>query len=451
VVGLVAIVALGWAIRLVYVWHWRQHTVFGGDPLYYHLGADLLADGKGFINPYAYARDLTVQAADHPPLYLLYLAIFSKLGMGTIAWHLVASTLLGAASIAVAGLAGREIVGPRVGLIAAGLVAVYPHTWRYDGMLLSETMVILLVLLAVWLAYRFWHEPSAWRLAGVGLVVGLGTLARSELVLLAPLLVLPLALWSPARSGREPARERGRADWGRRLRLLGVGAVACAAAIGPWVVFNAVRFDHTVVLSENLGGTLATSNCDEVYDGDLLGYWYYPCGAAVLEEHGIGPYEFKGASDRILREEALTYVSNHKSRVPIVVAARVGRITGLYRPVQEAQMDVFLENTEQWVSDLGLWSYYVVAAAAVVGAVVLRRRREAVFPLLAPVATVILTVALFYAATRFRATAEGVLCLLAAIAVDAAIGAVARRRSSSRSSRSDAVEPSADRPAGAIA
>ena len=71
VIGLVAIVAIGWAIRLIYVWHWRQHTVFGGDPLYYHLGADLLADGKGFINPYAHARDLTVQAADHPPLYLM--------------------------------------------------------------------------------------------------------------------------------------------------------------------------------------------------------------------------------------------------------------------------------------------------------------------------------------------------------------------------------------------
>ena len=73
------------------MWHWRQYTVFGGDPLYYHLGARLLADGHGFINPYAYARDLNVQAADHPPLYLMYLSVFSLLGMGTITWHLLAS------------------------------------------------------------------------------------------------------------------------------------------------------------------------------------------------------------------------------------------------------------------------------------------------------------------------------------------------------------------------
>ncbi len=66
---------------------------------------------------------------------------------------------------------------------------------------------------------------------------------------------------------------------------------------------------------------------------------------------------------------------------------------------------------------------------AVAGAVLLRRRREAVFPLLAPVVTVLATCALFYAATRFRATAEGALCLLAAVALDAAWVAVTRDRS----------------------
>lgn len=447
VIGLVAIVVAGWAIRLIYVWHWRQHTVFGGDPLYYHLGADLLADGKGFINPYAYARDLTVQAADHPPLYLMYLAVFSWLGMGTITWHLLASTLLGAASVGVAGLAGREIVGPRAGLIAAGLVAVYPNTWRYDGMLLSETLVILTVLLSIWTGYRFWHDPTARKLVVVGVMVGLGTLARSELVLLAPFLVLPLAVLAPGRAGRDPVRPRGggagrgRAPWRRRLALLGMGAVAFTAVVGPWVVFNLIRFDHTVILSQNLGGTLATSNCDEVYYGDQVGYWNYFCGQRILEAHGIGPYEFKGASDRILRTEAFNYIADHKSRVPIVVAARVGRIVGLYEPRQEAQLDVFMENTEQQVSDSGLVAYYLMAATAVAGGVVLRRRRETLVPLLAPVATVVVTVALFYAATRFRATAEGALCVLAAVAIDAAVGAFSRRRSSGAVTQPRAGDP----------
>jgi hypothetical protein len=69
-----------------------------------------------------------------------------------------------------------------------------------------------------------------------------------------------------------------------------------------------------------------------------------------------------------------------------------------------------------------------MALAAVAGAVILRRRREAVFPVLAPILTVVLSVALFYATTRFRASAEGALCLLAAVAVEAAWRAVRRPR-----------------------
>jgi 4-amino-4-deoxy-L-arabinose transferase-like glycosyltransferase len=196
-----ALVALaGLILRVAYVWFWRRHAVFGGDPLYYHSGAKLLARGEGFVNPYAWVRHLTVQAADHPPLYLVYLAGFSFLGMTSITWHLLASTLLGAASVVVAGLTGREIAGPRAGIVAAVLVAFYPNTWRYDGMLLSETMVILVVLLTLWVAYRYWRRPSAGRLAAVGAMVGLGTLARSELILLTIFLVLPLALLIKDRS-----------------------------------------------------------------------------------------------------------------------------------------------------------------------------------------------------------------------------------------------------------
>ena len=411
---LILIVVGGLALRVAYVWFDRRNTAYGGDPLYFHLAANLLASGHGFVNPYAFARHRIVQAADHPPLYLVYLSLFSLVGIRSLTGHLLASTLLGAASIAVAGLAGREIGsrgaegGERLGLIAAVLVAVYPNTFRYDGMLLSESMVILTVMVTVWLAYRYWHRPGRWRMVAVGAVVGLGALSRSELVLLVPLLVLPLALLTPGASGR------------LRLRRLILGVAASVAVMTPWVAFNLARFDHTVLLSENIGGTLATSNCQQVYYGQLLGYWYYPCGQDILDRHHIGPYAFNGAADRDQFNGALTYIRAHRGRLPVVMAARVGRITGLFRPRQEAHLDVYLENTTQWVSTWGLYTYYPMALLAVAGAVVLRRRREAVFPLLAPVVSVVVTVALFYAATRFRATAEGALCLLAAVALDAA-------------------------------
>jgi len=420
------IAVVGLLVRVAYVWFVRRHTVYGGDPLYFHQGANLLATGHGFINPYAFARHRIVQAADHPPLYLVYLATFSLVGVRSITGHLLVSTLLGTASVVVAAFCGREMAGPRVGVLAAAFVAVYPNAWRYDGMLLSESMVILVVLVAVWLAYRYWHRPTRWRMVAVGAAVGFAALSRSELVLLSVLLVVPLALLTPG-AGRR-----------RRLRRLVVGLGAVVVVLAPWIVFNLARFDHTVLLSENLGGTLATSNCQQTYYGDLLGYWFYPCGQAILDQHGIGPYAFNGAADRDQFNGALDFMRAHEGRIPVVIAARVGRITGLFRPRQEAHLDVYLENTTPWVANWGLYTYYPMALLAVGGAVVLRRRREAVFPVLAPVLSVVATCALFYAATRFRATAEGAICLLAAVAVDSFVTWL-RRRSRAATSASESL------------
>ena len=73
----------------------------------------------------------------------------------------------------------------------------------------------------------------------------------------------------------------------------------------------------------------------------------------------------------------------------------------------------------------GLIGSYIVTGLAIAGAVVLRRRRAApVFPLLVLPLIALLTVAATYGTTRFRATAETSLAILAAVAVDASVRAV---------------------------
>jgi uncharacterized membrane protein len=80
------------------------------------------------------------------------------------------------------------------------------------------------------------------------------------------------------------------------------------------------------------------------------------------------------------------------------------------------------------VAYTSLGGYYVLAVLAVFGVRVLRRRHIPVFPLLAPIVTVFVSVTLTFAQTRYRASAEGVLCLLAAVAIDAGIGFIGRAR-----------------------
>jgi len=199
-----------------------------------------------------------VQAADHPPLYLLFLAVPSTLGIGTPLTHLVWSASCGTATVVVVGLLGRRVGGARVGLIAAALAAVYPNIWVYDGQLLSETLAIFVATLTLLLAYRAWEQPTLRRYAALGLSCGAAALTRSELVLLVPALVFPIAL---------TARVETRGRWQRA----GLATVISIVVVSPWVVYNMTRFQHPVYLSSQLQPTLAGANCQDTYYGKELG------------------------------------------------------------------------------------------------------------------------------------------------------------------------------------
>ena len=70
-----------------------------GDAYYYHAGANLLADGKGYLDPYGYAQHHELPGAAHPPLYLTYLAVASVVGARSVLSHQMWTVLLGTATI----------------------------------------------------------------------------------------------------------------------------------------------------------------------------------------------------------------------------------------------------------------------------------------------------------------------------------------------------------------
>jgi hypothetical protein len=413
---LLAVVTLGgFALRIGYIAADRWDYVPLGDAEYYHETANHLADGRGIINPFLYDYGLDeLPAADHPPLYTVYLAGFSLVGLDTPNQHMVASALIGSLTVLLAGLTGRRIGGDRLGVLAAVLVAVYPNVWRHDGMLMSETVAVFTTMLTVWLAYRYLDRPTPVAIALVGGAIGFATLARSELILLALFVVVPLLLVTRDRT------------WAERAKWLGVAATACIVVIAPWVIRNWVQIGRPM-LSSQLEVTLATTNCDSTYYGDLAGYWDFLCSGPILEEAGIDDPRDPRFND-VLGEAALDYIRDNAGRVPTVMALRVGRTLTIYQPDQQIMLETFAEGGNDFVARLGLWSFRAFALAGIAGAVILRRRGVPVFPLLAPVAAVLVTVLLLYATVRFRAPADLALALLTAVAADAAWNAAAGRR-----------------------
>jgi 4-amino-4-deoxy-L-arabinose transferase-like glycosyltransferase len=431
--GLFAAALLGLAVRAAYILVVRHDVLPGGDAFFYHFGARLLVEGHGFIEPTPFINGIVEQSASHPPLYLLYLAIPSSVGLDGPVSHMLWSSLIGVGSVVFVGLTGREVAGPRAGLVAAALAAVYPNMWIFDGFIVSETMAIFMTVLSVYLAYRFVRSPSFWRAAGLGLACGIAALARAELVLLLPLLVLPCIVFTR------------RTDETQKLRALVAAGVAAIIAMGPWIGFNLVRFERPVFLSTGLEPTMLGANCDTTYYGNLTGYFSPACTETAGREYKRG--DDQSERNEISRRIVLDYISDHKFRAPVVVLARWGRITGLYRPWNQVQVDRVIEGREGWVALASLFSFYAVAALAIAGGVIVRRRRNVpVFPLLVPPLIVLFAVGLSLGSNRYRASAEGALVVLAAVAIDRAIRAVRDRRSAEVARAEEPREPFATVP-----
>jgi 4-amino-4-deoxy-L-arabinose transferase-like glycosyltransferase len=382
----------------------RSRRSAGGDAYYFHSAANLLVEGKGFINPFLYLEHhphQVVQTALWPPLFVLVLAIPSVVGLKAFFAHRVWCCIIGAAGIVVGGYAGREVAGRRVGLIAAFLLAVYPNIWMSDELALSEALSPLLAATVVLLAYRFWKDPGVKRAVWLGLSIGVAMLGRDELALLVVFLFIPLVLLVKALT------------WRRRFAVLAIGLLASALVIAPWVGYNLSRFQKPVFISNSLGITLDSANCDAVYSGAYEGYWSYLCGHAA---------PLSGTDESVQESEAqayaVHYIEHHKGRLVPVEAARLGRAFGFFHPLEQIKLDSTVETRPYHWALVGLGMYYALLALSIGGVVILRRRRIPVFPLLALGLDVVVSVLLTFGQTRYRSTFEVALTILGAVTLD---------------------------------
>lgn len=413
-----AIVLGGLILRVVYILTARQSFLDAfpahepsvlGDAYLYQRGAVLLAEGKGFINPYQFVNHITQEDASHPPLFMLWLWLPSVVGLKTATAHALWSTVLGAGTIAMVGYAGREMIGRRVGLIAAFLAAIYPNVFSHDGFLQSESMAIATTTFTVWMAYRYWHRPSGWNAVWVATGCSLAAMSRSELVLLIPLLFLPLVLRTRV------------VDLRQRMKWIGVGAIAAAIVMGPWIVFNLTRFEKPVLLSDNLGYTMLTASCDTTYYGVSTGYWDYNCAAPTFDRIDAA-HNDRSVNETKFRDAALDYMSEHRGRLVVVTLARWARYAGIWdvtRNFDQVHKDIVVEGREPWVAWSGAIGFLIMAPLGIYGAVVMWRRKITLIPVVAPFVAILIAVTMTFYMNRYRASAEAIVCLMAAVGINA--------------------------------
>lgn len=231
---------IAFALRLGVALAWAGEPVWDGH--YYDFGARRIAAGHG------YSDDRIVDGVAHwhpwchyPVGYPAFLALFYKLFGATPVVAHVADALAGALLAVVTYLLAREALSPVRAKIAGALVAVNPGLVLYGGLLMSEPLSSLLVLLAFLVAVRVAkRRPLLGPIAGA-LVLGVGVLVRPQALLCAPFLALVVP----------------KIAWRRRLAFAAIASVATLVPVLPWTARNCRVMDGCALVSTNAGWNLA--------------------------------------------------------------------------------------------------------------------------------------------------------------------------------------------------
>jgi 4-amino-4-deoxy-L-arabinose transferase-like glycosyltransferase len=438
VLGLAALTLAGFLVRLGY------GLVIGGedeigDDTWYHLVANNLVDGRGFSDPFtslvdgqrvAGTQGEPIATAFHLPMFPWLLAALSKAGLDGYTTHQAFGWLLGAGTVACAGLLARRLWDARAGLAAAAIAAFYPPLVANDSVLMSESLYGLAAAAVLLLALRLPERPG-WRASvALGVALAVAALTRQEALVLAALL-LP---WIAVRA---------------RPRDAVVVAVTVAVLCAPWAIRNSAQYDRPVLLTTGDGSVLAGANLPTTYHGSLLGGWDFvglyrtPAGRTVVLN--------EAEQSNRWRREGLDYAGDHAGRLPVVMGARVLRTWGFYPfdPLDRADVIAFHGGRIRTVEVMAYPALLLVIGLAVAGFVALRRRGAPLWPLVANLLLVVAVSAFGYGDPRFAQAANVVMVVLAGVGVVvAADAAISRRR---RRAGRPASEPDQEPRAGAAA
>jgi 4-amino-4-deoxy-L-arabinose transferase-like glycosyltransferase len=406
--GLAMIVLVALALRVVVAAGVSRDRI-AGDPAFYDLvGVSVAASGT-------WPRLAGQPTALHPPAWPYVLgATYAATGHGRASdrrrtalsvanarWRAgrMVNALFGAAAVALSGMIATFVWGSTVGLIAAGLAAVYPPAIALGATLYSEPLFVALALGALLAVVQHRRSARRWRwVLLAGGLTGLAILARAN----GAVLLVPLALgaWT-ARPRRSP----------QALAAPAALIATAALAIAPWTVRNLVVLHAIVPVSTNLGKTLAGTYNPVAQrhrfrwtTGRLLPTAYRP----ALEQ----PSE--PARSAALTRLALAYIRRH----PLAVAK-----AGIWNTARLAELDAGGRSVlasglgSRRLAHFSIGGFAVTALLAAAGAFTRRARAVPGFFWLIPALLWLTTVVTAAQFSRFRAPLDPFVVMLAALGV----------------------------------
>ncbi len=251
-------------------------------------------------------------------LYTLYLtAVYAVFGLHPLAARLIQAVVVGLLHPWLAWRIGRRVFGDRVGLVAAGMTALYAYFIYYAGALVTEAFYILAVLwmfdLALGMRVPHPERPRLVSLRpwlGLGLALGLAVLLRQLILLFAPFLFAWL-FWQRRKQGE---------GMGRLAMGMLTSVMVVAALVAPWTARNHKVFGQWTLLNTNAGYAFFFAN------HPIYGTEFVPILTNESYQNLI-PVELRGLNeaslDQALLREGVGFVVHDPLRYTLLSLSRV--------------------------------------------------------------------------------------------------------------------------------
>jgi 4-amino-4-deoxy-L-arabinose transferase-like glycosyltransferase len=361
---LVGIVALAAVLRVAWLAfaHVDPPVEFlqSGDQYSYWYHANEIASGRGY-HSYITGEATAYYPIGYPAILagLFWVAgrvpfLDPDLMLVAGAFHVVVSI----ATVVLTFVVGQRLLGPRAGLAAAALMAVFPNMIYQVSSLQLETTFVFFTMAA--LAIILDHDwafgaPSRNRLLAFGAVLSISALIRPFSTPL--LLGLLLALVAVG------------VGWRRALLATSIPVVVLVVAFTPWTIRNAVQLDAFVPSSTNMGDTLCIDRNLEASGGFR---WSSHDGC-------VDPDLPEVERNRGNTRKAIEFVVEHPGREVLQIARRARLMfaedhDGVLAVETMGSGPIFSDGTRNVLETLADWYFFVIVAFAALGLPLLVRR-----------------------------------------------------------------------------
>jgi 4-amino-4-deoxy-L-arabinose transferase-like glycosyltransferase len=374
---LVTILILAAVIRFATVFLFLGDYYPTDDAAMWHQAALNFLNGRGLI----INEDYKAYRTPVPGLY--FAAVYSVFGVSIRAVQ-IANVLLGVLTVWLAYDLVRRSFGDLSAFLASGFVSFYPMLLLYTGHMLSETLVIMLIALTLWLIWVLREYAAMW-FAPIGIVLGLATLTREAAL---PIAVL-VGVWTFAVRRSE--------SWLRRC-LPGLVMLAfLVLTVAPWAIRNYVLLGRFVPLTTAGGWNLWLANNPQADGTTRWGDWT----PFQIPEVAVLPEVERGL---VYQKRALEFIKNYPGQFLRLMLRRLPSFWHFgYHGEGFAEIAFLIIYLPMLIlAAMGAWAGW-------------RSNRDATLLLLVVPVSLTAVHMVFLPAGRYRLPAELVICMFAGI------------------------------------